>query len=127
VGLLALSAPAAALGCGEDCSNANCGTGVFVWWMPGDIPDAVAHQLCVDDACEPVEPHTGAGGGVLSVAPSSGTTASDVVVRLELLDDRGRVTDVLAGGGTKSGGCCPGIELRATEAGSLEPESISSR
>ena len=125
VGLLAWSAQTATLGCGDSCGDVDCGSGVIVWWAPGEVADAPAYRLCVDDACELVEPTTGVGPRMLlSVAPAGATAVSGVAVRLELLDEQGGVTDVLAGGGQKSGGCCAGIELHATEQGTLEPQGM---
>jgi hypothetical protein len=105
-----------------------CGRGVLVWRAPGDLPEADAYRLCLDDACEPVEPTTGVGAGdVLSVGPAAATGGSEVAVRRELLDEEGRVTEVFAGGGTKSGECCSGIELRAVGERRLVVEGVLDR
>jgi hypothetical protein len=123
VALLACTFPAAASACGDGggCGDVNCGSGVLVWWSPGDIPDAPGHRLCIDGECERREPAPiGSDGSLLSVAPSTARGSSEPSVRLELLDDRGATIATYAGSGRKSGDCCPGLYLHPTSAGTLE-------
>jgi hypothetical protein len=119
-GLLALVSPTAAA-CGDGCGDMSCGSGVLVWWAPGDLPEADAYRLCIDDAC-------GDGcGDVVSVVPAAASGGSEVAVRLELLDEEGRVTGVFPGAGTKSGECCRGIELRVDGERRLVAEGVLDR
>jgi hypothetical protein len=121
--LLACTFPAAASACGG-CGDVNCGSGVLVWWSPGDIPEVPGHRLCIDGDCELRDPApVGSDGALLSVAPSTAHGTSEPSVRLDLLDDQGAITATYTGSGTKSGDCCPGLSLHPTAAGALEPES----
>ena len=124
VGLVSLGAAASCEG-RSGCGNLHCGSGVLVWWSPGDVPDAASHQLCVNGACESVEPAAvGSAGQYLSVAPASGIADDDVTVDLELHDDQGAKVAVFSGAGHKTGRCCSGVAFRVTSAGELVVDSF---
>lgn len=90
----------------------DCGSGVAVWWQPGDLPESGRYELCVNGRCETVEPAPFGGAGQLRyVAPETATAQREVDVRLLVRDDAGVLARELRGSGAKSGSCCPGIEF----------------
>jgi len=99
-------------GCADSACALSCGSGVNVWWLPGDVPDAAGYNLCINGSCEPVDPRPiGGDGQYLSVSPARAPTV-EVTVRLELLDDAGAPFVAYSGAGTRTGECCAGIEFR---------------
>ncbi|MEZ5181820.1 MAG: hypothetical protein R2702_08105 [Acidimicrobiales bacterium] len=112
VGLVAV-APLHSGGCTSTACG-DCGSGVAVWWRPGDLPAGGTFELCVNDACEVVEPAPlGGDGRLLGVSPSAATGERQVGVLLTVRDESGEIVRQLGGAGRKVGDCCPGIELRA--------------
>ena len=82
----------------------------MVWWEPGTLSESGRYELCIDGECETVEPaRIGGEGRLLGVAPAAAIGESEVDVRL-IVDDGGRTRE-LRGSGTKTGSCCPGVEL----------------
>lgn len=107
-------------GCASTSCGDDCGSGVAVWWEPGDLPPSASYELCVNGQCEPVEPVPfGGDGRLLGVAPATGIGDREVEVRLTVTvaDDAVRTFE---GSGTKVGDCCPGIELRVGQGDRLE-------
>jgi hypothetical protein len=116
---------AGAPGCARECSDANCGTGVTVWWRPDELPATSGYRLCVNDVCDAVTPAPiGGDGRYLAVAPPTGNADRDVSVTLELLDDDGTRIALLRGSGERTGRCCPGVELHPGTAGRLVVQSL---
>lgn len=104
-------APLVPSGCTSSACG-DCGSGVAVWWQPGDLPESGRYELCVNGRCETVEPAAfGGAGRLLYVAPEAATAQRKVDVRLLVRDGDGVLVRDLRGSGAKSGSCCPGIEF----------------
>jgi hypothetical protein len=111
-------------GCAEACAL-SCGTGVHVWWLRGDVPEAASYRLCVNGSCGVVEPSPiGGAAQYLGVGPRDASADRHVRVRPELLDEAGAPTAAFTGEGDKTGRCCPGVEMRVRADGSLVVDQL---
>jgi hypothetical protein len=109
----------AVTGCDDACAT-SCGTGVIVWWSPGDVPKAARYRLCVNGVCEPVKASAiGNAGQYLHVSPEDAAADRDVVVRFEAQNAAGESITSYDGTGEKDGDCCPGVSFRVDPDGTL--------
>jgi hypothetical protein len=106
--------------CDDGCDGVDCGSGLVVYWSPGDLPAHGEFRLCVDDRCEmrPVEP-VGDDDQYLHVSASQASGGRSVRVLLEAVDPGSGVPSKWSVTAEKHGSCCPGVELLARPDGTL--------